>query len=181
MIRIGFAILALLLSGCIDNISNIIKPDNTVNSLVVNDDRYNFATLDRIIDGDTLNVKINIDSNFEFTHGNVFPDMEVENGVLVLYERIRLLDIDTYELRGSTDKEKVLAIEAKDLLESLTESKKFLVIVNKKTRGVNQGRVIRDGFGRILAEVWVQDVESGFWINVAYILLKEGLAEPYED
>jgi endonuclease YncB( thermonuclease family) len=92
----------------------------------------------RIIDGDTL----------ELTSG----------------ERIRILDVDTPELRGARcNREFALAMRAKERLEELVASGQPVVV----------SRQGRDRYRRALAEITIGGED------VATLLMRDGLALPY--
>ena len=90
---------------------------------------YN-CTLLRVIDGDTINV--NIDLGFNIWHKG----------------RIRMAGIDTPESRTRNKEEKVLGLAAKSRLKEL---------LKKKTLSINCTKE-KGKFGRILADVLANDI-----------------------
>ena len=89
------------------------------------------CTLDRVVDGDTVDV--NIDLGFK---------------IILAKQRVRLVGIDTPESRTRDLAEKKLGLEAKDLLEELTKDGFVLE---------SQGR---GKYGRILGVLWDFDDNS---------------------
>lgn len=78
--------------------------------------------------------------------------------------RMRLLHVNAPELRGGTEESKALAIIARDKLAEKIVGKTGWI----KTHLDNKG-----GFGRFLAEVWIDGENVNQW------LLDNGYAEPY--
>ena len=76
---------------------------------------------------------------------------------------VRVLGCDTPEMRGKSEHEKALARKAKEFVKSLCLDK----IVTLKNHG-------KEKYGRVLAEVWVNNV------NLSEALIAEGLAYKYE-
>lgn len=112
---------------------------------------YN-VKLERVIDGDTVDVTIDLGFN-----------------VFLYNQRVRLFGIDTPELRSSVLEERNNAKAAKDrLIELLPE---HFVIQSQKYDD-------RGKYGRILAILMV-DKESEM-ININEQLILEGYAERYE-
>ncbi|MAF31483.1 MAG: nuclease [Magnetococcales bacterium] len=103
------------------------------------------ATVLRIIDGDTIEVK-----------AHPWPGF---NPVI----KIRLLAIDTPELKGKCPQEKKLAIQAKEYLTSITPSSVML-------HEVQYGKYA----GRLLAEIHADD------INLSNALIEKGYARAYD-
>lgn len=97
-------------------------------------------------DGDTLTVDI---ENVHPLIGSNIP--------------VRILGIDTAEIRSSCEKEKNKALVAKALLEHLCRNAKKIDLIN----------VQRDKYFRILAEVYIDD------IDVSKILIESGVAVEY--
>ena len=91
---------------------------------------YN-CTVNRVVDGDTIDVTLDL-------------------GFSVLYKsRVRLYGIDTPESRTRDKDEKVRGLLSKDFLKNaITDEKVVLKTKLKDSRGK---------FGRVLAEVWVND------------------------
>lgn len=77
---------------------------------------------------------------------------------------VRVLGIDTPEIRGKCDKERVLAIAAKEAVHNIVRANPYVTLLNTK----------RDKYFRILADV--QTVEG----DLATILLGSGLAVTYD-
>lgn len=108
------------------------------------------AQLCRVIDGDTFD--FDIDVGFE-TH---------------LFKRIRLLDVDTYELRGGTVETKQKANEAKAYAQSAFDTAKSIYI-----------STIMDGegkYGRVLAHVIIETHNDTYY-SLGDALIAEGLVE----
>ena len=77
---------------------------------------------------------------------------------------IRVSGIDTPELKGKTECEKEAAKQAKQIVQRLLEGAKSIDLLN-----IERGR-----YFRIVAEVWADGV------SVADVLIKSGLAYPYD-
>jgi len=108
---------------------------------------YNYkATLDKVIDGDT--VDLIIDLGFD----------------IKIKQRVRLLGIDTPELRGKTELEKQAALISKEKVEDLLEGKE--IFVSSKKEGA-------DKYNRYLAEIFIDDM------NINKYLLDNGYAKVY--
>lgn len=115
--------------------AEIVYPDITVK-------------INRVYDGDTIFVDVpNIPDAFGKELG------------------IRIRGIDTPEIKGTCDKEKQLALTAKDLVVKLLEKENFIVLTN----------IGRDRYFRLDADIILKDGS-----NVADILLKAGLAYSYD-
>lgn len=76
---------------------------------------------------------------------------------------IRLIGIDTPEIKGACKYEKDKAIEAKKYLQSIVDSSKEIKVVGNKT----------DKYGRLLALVYADGV------SVSGLMLQSGLARVY--
>ena len=109
------------------------------------------CTLLRVIDGDTIDV--DIDLGFK---------------VWLRKERVRMVGIDTPESRTRNLAEKELGLASKARLKELLP-KKFTLVTHK----VGKGK-----FGRILGEPLVDHPEYGK-INVCDRMLEEGHGRPY--
>ena len=97
------------------------------------------ASLDRIIDGDTIEATIDL-------------------GHSVFMKRtLRLLGYDSPEIRTRDDQEKVAGLEAKKFLESIL-TKNLVVRTVKK-----------DSFGRWLSEVWYQSADEWVSVSESMI------------
>jgi len=106
------------------------------------------ATIDRVIDGDTVDATINV--GFDTT----------------VKKTLRLLRVDTAELRSSDVQEKTLAYSAKDFVTEKVLGKRVTIKTIK-----------HDSFGRWLAEVYYQ--ENDKTLCLSDVLLAEGLAEEF--
>lgn len=104
------------------------------------------ATVVRVIDGDTLEVMLDLGFN------------------VLRREHLRLIGINTPELRDKDPAERARAQDAKAALVELVEREGGHIVV--KTSRDSQGK-----FGRFLAEVWVGE------INANEALVARGLAE----
>jgi len=120
--------------------------------------RYPVEKVLRVVDGDTLDVRF-----------SVWED-------IVLVKRLRLLGIDTPELRprsgteAERKAEKAAAKAALDYVETaLTNAAAVFVVTDWKS----------DSFGRVLAGIQYVD-ESGTEYDLAARLLESGHAEVYE-
>ncbi len=105
------------------------------------------ATIRRVVDGDTVDVTL--DLGFDILYNN----------------RIRLLGIDTSEIRTRDLEEKALGLAAKDRVKELCPVGSTVIL---KTTKDDRGK-----FGRILGEIFVE----GQSLNK--MLVDEGLAERY--
>jgi len=108
------------------------------------------ATVMRIIDGDTIEVVI--DLGFFVT----------------IKQTVRFARIDAYEIKkyaGVTDEEKAKGIEGKNYLESLLLNREIRVVTVK-----DQGK-----YGRYIADVFLD--EDGMNINVNDEMVKLGFAQ----
>lgn len=104
------------------------------------------VTVDRVIDGDTVDV--HVDVGFKTT----------------MLKRLRLLEIDTEELRDRDPERRVKAYEAKDrIIEILREADSVFV----QTKIDSTGK-----YGRLLAWIWVEN--DGVLTNVNAQLVEEG-------
>ena len=100
----------------------------------------------RIIDGDTFVVDI-----------DQLPDLIGKD------ISVRVNGIDTPELRGKCDREKDLAVKAKERVDALLKTADTIVLEN----------LSRGSFFRIVADVIIDGVDLG------ELILNEGLATPY--
>lgn len=91
-----------------------------------------------VVDGDTIDIQ-----------ARVWPN-------ILIHERVRILGVDTPELHGKTTCERLLASKAKqftfDTLSIADKSGKKIEV------HVKPGNDERDGFGRILADVYVDGI-----------------------
>lgn len=109
------------------------------------------CTLDRVIDGDTVDV--HIDLGF---------------GVWLKSERVRITGIDAPEVRTRDDIEKVFGFAAKDRVEELFAEADTVTLLSHDFKGK---------FGRILGDF----VFSSHADTLGNILLAEGHAVVYDD
>ena len=107
------------------------------------------CTLDRVVDGDTVDV--NIDLGYK---------------IVLTKQRVRLVGIDTPESRTRNLSEKKLGLEAKALLQELTADGFVLE---------SQGR---GKYGRILGKVYIVD-EKDNKVCINELLVDEGHAARY--
>lgn len=77
---------------------------------------------------------------------------------------VRILGIDTPEIKGANECESASAKEAKEVV----------ALVLKRAKRVDLKKIGRDKYFRILAEVWVDESES-----IADVLISKGLAYQY--
>ena len=105
------------------------------------------ATLDRVVDGDTIDVFIDV--GFHTT----------------MKKRLRFLELDTEELRSSDAARRVLAKEAKARVIELLESATALYVQTKMDK---TGK-----YGRLLAYVWYNDA-AGTQHNLNEQMVTEG-------
>ena len=112
------------------------------------------AKLDRVVDGDTIDV--NIDLGFDIS----------------VKKRVRFTGINTPESRTRDLEEKKLGLAAKDRVESILAENDSFIIESKKL-----GK-----FGRVLGEVFVNivdSVESEEKVSLNELLKTEGHAVEY--
>ncbi len=120
--------------------------------LNIPDYTYRIKEVIRVIDGDTVDVMIDL------------------GFYLSARKRIRFLNIDTYELRGGTPETKALAQAAKARLIELLATPDAKVYI--KTEMDNTGK-----YGRLLGKLYVIRNADGFIIDINYVLLEEGFVE----
>lgn len=94
---------------------------------------YRVKEVVKIIDGDTVDILI--DLGFYIT----------------IYKRIRLLDIDTDEMRGGTDETKTRAVAAKERIDELLAMGPVFIRTKMDTTGK---------YGRVLGEFFVINVDT---------------------
>jgi micrococcal nuclease len=109
-----------------------------------------YATLDRVVDGDTVDVII--DLGFDVR----------------LKSRIRLYGIDAPESRTRNSDEKVKGLAAKKRLNELLQCRNLII----QSKEYNRGK-----YGRILAVIYVIDIDGRKNINET--LIEEGHAIEY--
>ncbi len=117
---------------------------------------YN-CTITRVVDGDTVDVDIDLGFNIVLTD-----------------ERVRIMGIDTPESRTSDKVEKAFGLAAKNRLKELLDLEAILITTIDKG-----GEDMKGKFGRILGDFKVVDPETGLDRTVTEILIEEGHAVPY--
>lgn len=109
------------------------------------------ASVVRVVDGDTIDVDIDVGFNS------------------TLRKRLRLLDIDAYEVRGE---ERELGLKASARVEDLLNMSEEVFI-----------QTIMDGtgkYGRVLAYIWIKlPQDGGVLKTLNNVLIAEGHAVPY--
>lgn len=121
----------------------ILIPDLSKVSIV-------FVTSTEVIDGDTIKV--------------VFQDKTRES--------VRLIGIDTPEIKDPNTRMQCLAKEATNQLKKLVEGKSIKLTQGKKSDN-------EDKYQRLLRHVDVYDTVSETWQNIAILLIKEGYGFAY--
>ena len=109
-------------------------------------DSYKVSRIISVYDGDTF--RVDIDALPEIVGKNI---------------AIRILGIDTPEIQGKCEQEKLLAIKARDLARDYLNNAKSIHLKN----------LSRGKYFRLLADVFVDD------FNLADALLEKGLAVKY--
>ncbi len=109
-------------------------------------DSYIVSRIISVYDGDTF--RVDIDALPEIVGKNI---------------AIRILGIDTPEIQGKCEQEKLLAIKARDLARDYLNNAKSIHLKN----------LSRGKYFRLLADVFVDD------FNLADVLLEKGLAVKY--
>lgn len=121
--------------------------------------KYRIKSLERVVDGDTIDVAIDLGFDVSTT------------------QRVRLLGIDTPESRTADPEEKKFGVLSKEKLKEWC----LKAVVSDKDDIEMEIRCpeadSREKFGRVLAEVWVR--EGGVWTNVNRWLCENGFAVPY--
>jgi micrococcal nuclease len=111
---------------------------------------YNYKVrVINVVDGDTIDVEIQLGFHLTST------------------QRLRLLRINTAELRANNEAERLLAQKAKQFVVDEILGKEVFIHTEKD-----------DAFGRYLAEVYV--FNSSFIYNLNDYMLSTGLANPYK-
>jgi micrococcal nuclease len=105
------------------------------------------ATINRVVDGDTVDVDIDLGFNIVLTD-----------------ERVRIMGIDAPESRTSDPVEKVFGLAAKERLKELLGKKSIL-----KTEVNKDGEDMKGKFGRILGDFLTEDGR-----RVTDIMFEEG-------
>ena len=106
------------------------------------------AIITKVYDGDTLTA--DVDLGFKMWAKKI---------------KLRLIGIDTPEIRTKDLKEKALAIKARDRVRELCLGKEVVITTRKKGK-----------YGRWLASVYIEDGD----LDIARFLIDEGLAELYD-
>ena len=115
------------------------------------------ATIVKIVDGDTVDVDIDLGFN-----------------VVLRDERVRIAGIDTPESRTRDLEEKKFGLAAKARVKQLLGKTCVL-----KTQINKSGEDMKGKFGRILGDFNVYDSETDSWKLLTSILISEGHAVPY--
>tara|TARA_B100001057_G_scaffold310675_1_gene310784 strand:+ start:2519 stop:2959 length:441 start_codon:yes stop_codon:yes gene_type:complete len=115
------------------------------------------ATIIKIIDGDTVDVDIDLGFN-----------------VVLKDERVRIAGIDTPESRTRDLEEKKFGLLAKARVKQLLGKTCVL-----KTQINKSGEDMKGKFGRILGDFNVYDSDTDSWKLLTNILISEGHAVPY--
>ena len=114
------------------------------------------ATVIKVIDGDTVDV-----------------DIDLGFGIVLKDERVRIMGIDTPESRTRDKVEKVFGLAAKERLKELLDDKPIL-----KTQINKDGEDMKGKFGRILGDFIVERYEGEEEL-VTDVMMDEGHAVPY--
>jgi micrococcal nuclease len=115
------------------------------------------ATIVKIIDGDTVDV-----------------DIDLGFGIVLSDERVRIAGIDTPESRTRDKEEKKFGLAAKARVKQLLGKTCVL-----KTQINKNGEDMKGKFGRILGDFSVYDSALDSWRMITEILVSEGHAVPY--
>ena len=111
---------------------------------------YHVRKVNKIVDGDTIDVDIDLGFDISFT------------------SRVRLAGIDTPESRTTDKQEKVLGLEVKARLKHLLDNAKSIVIRTEKLNSDEK-------YGRILAWLFIDGAEQ----SVNHSLIADGYAWEY--
>ena len=114
------------------------------------------AKINRVVDGDTVDV-----------------DIDLGFGIVLTDERVRIMGIDTPESRTSDKVEKLFGLASKYRLQELLGEYAIL-----KTQVSKNGEDMKGKFGRILGDFIVEEFE-GDERMVTEILIEEGHAVAY--
>mgnify|MGYP003152715322 CR=1 FL=1 len=115
------------------------------------------ATIIKIVDGDTVDVDIDLGFN-----------------VVLKDERVRIAGIDTPESRTRDLEEKKFGLAAKARVKQLLGKTCVL-----QTQINKNGEDMKGKFGRILGDFNVYDSKTDTWKKLTNILISEGHAVPY--
>ena len=115
------------------------------------------VTIERVVDGDTIDCSIDLGFEISFK------------------QRVRVLDIDTPEIRTRNLNEKQRGFEAKAVVEKL--------LIGNEAFGtrIKTQYDARGKFGRVLGEFFYREEPDGPWLNLADTLLSMGLAKRYKE
>ena len=117
------------------------------------------ATIIKINDGDTLTALVNNEKT-----------------------KIRLLDVDCYETGKNSNtkfQQKYYGLSVDEVLEKGKQSRKILKKLLKDHRYIRVEWEKRDSFGRILGNVYLDDIKSNGIIDVNQYMLKTGGCNKY--
>ena len=109
------------------------------------------CTINRVVDGDTVDV-----------------DIDLGFGIVMTDERVRVMGIDTPESRTSDKVEKIFGLAAKERLKEILSEDPILC-----TQIAKNGEDMKGKFGRVLGDFKVGDRLA------TEILIEEGHAVPY--
>lgn len=109
------------------------------------------AIIRSVYDGDTLTA-----------------DIDLGFGIWINGAKLRLDGVDTPELRGVSEEEKVRAIEARDWVREKTLDKEVFI------KSLGKGR-----YGRYIVQIWTLEDDSESDITINDELVKLGMAEKY--
>ena len=112
---------------------------------------YRVKKVLKIVDGDTIDVDIDLGFNVSFT------------------QRVRLAGIDTPESRTTDLKEKALGLEVKEYLKHLLENAEDIVIQTEKPDSSEK-------YGRILGWLFINDEDT----SLNEKMISEGYAWEYD-
>ena len=117
------------------------------------------ATVRKIVDGDTVDV-----------------DIDLGFGVVLTDERVRIMGIDTPESRTRDKVEKQFGLAAKKRLKEMLDNKSGPIL---KTQINRDGEDMRGKFGRVLGDFTVYHAPTDSWRMVTDIMVEEGHAVAY--
>lgn len=115
------------------------------------------ATVVKIVDGDTVDV-----------------DIDLGFGIIMTDERVRIMGIDTPESRTRDKVEKVFGLASKERVKGLLSGDIIL-----KTQIARNGEDMKGKYGRILGDFIVERFEDGKQEMLTDILVEEGHAVAY--
>ena len=115
------------------------------------------ATVVKIVDGDTVDV-----------------DIDLGFGIIMTDERVRIMGIDTPESRTRDKVEKVVGLASKERVKELLSGDIIL-----KTQIARNGEDMKGKYGRILGDFIVERFEDGKQEMLTDILVAEGHAVAY--